>query len=66
MASKELGLTATFEVFDRMCVCIKSKIEEELIKEIQSNQSPAGRTSTFHLTFEQLKVVDEGVKKLAN
>jgi hypothetical protein len=33
----ELGLKATFEVFDRMCICIKSKLEEELIKDIRSN-----------------------------
>jgi|LauGreDrversion4_2_1035121.scaffolds.fasta_scaffold87727_1 hypothetical protein len=31
IVSHELGLTATHEIFDRMCVVIKSKIEDELI-----------------------------------
>ena len=66
----ELGLKATFEVFDRMCICIKLKLEEELIKDIRSNQSPRSqspnvRGSHFQLSSEQLRTVAEGVKLMA-
>lgn len=32
--SAELNLQATSEIFNKICFCIRSKIEEDLIKEI--------------------------------